>query len=173
MLTPSPNALVETTTDRSPERAAARRAAQDPPTTRRPAEGDARRKEDPEARRAKAIELAVETLEALGLERGDGGKIRTSVLKDAIKRRKPDFNETYFGFRSFGALPVADYPIEFARFGPTHEGIAKQRRHVVGDGAVYCILKIQHAGVGCGQHQVARHVVTMHIHFGLRQRGVD
>lgn len=88
---------------REGQRAAARRAAQDPPTTRRPAEGDARRKEDPEARRAKTIELAVETLEALGLERGDG-KIRTSVLKDAIKRRKPDFNETYFGFRSFGAL---------------------------------------------------------------------
>jgi uncharacterized protein (TIGR00288 family) len=89
---------------REGQRAAARRAAQDPTTTRRAAEGDARRKEDPETRRAKAIELAVETLEALGLERGDGGKIRTSVLKDAIKRRRPDFNETYFGFRSFGAL---------------------------------------------------------------------
>jgi uncharacterized protein (TIGR00288 family) len=89
---------------REGQRAAARRAAQEPHPSRRPAEGDTRRKEDPEARRAKAIEMAVETLEALGHERGDGGKIRTSVLKDAIKRRRPDFNETYFGFRSFGAL---------------------------------------------------------------------
>ena len=74
---------------------------------RRPAEGggDGRRsKEDPEARRTKAIDLALETLEALGSERADGGKIRASVLKDAIKRRRPDFNETYFGFRSFGSL---------------------------------------------------------------------
>lgn len=89
---------------REGQRVAARRAAQEPLPNRRPAEGDTRRKEDPDARRAKAIEMAVETLEALGHERGDSGKIRTSVLKDAIKRRRPDFNETYFGFRSFGAL---------------------------------------------------------------------
>jgi uncharacterized protein (TIGR00288 family) len=96
---------------REGQRAAARRAEQAPPAARRPADGssgggDTRRnsKEDPDARRAKAIDLVVETLEALGFERGDGGKIRTSVLKDAIKRRKPDFNETYFGFRSFGGL---------------------------------------------------------------------
>ncbi|MES2886898.1 MAG: NYN domain-containing protein [Pseudomonadota bacterium] len=92
---------------REDQRAAARRAAQQPPANRRPADGESRRhnsKEDPDARRVKALDLAVETLEALGFERGDGGKIRTSVLKDAIKRRKPDFNETYFGFRSFGGL---------------------------------------------------------------------
>jgi hypothetical protein len=26
------------------------------------------------------------------------------MLKEAIKRRKPDFNESYFGFRAFGNL---------------------------------------------------------------------
>ncbi len=26
------------------------------------------------------------------------------MLKNAIKRRKPDFNETYYGFRAFGNL---------------------------------------------------------------------
>ncbi|HWT36564.1 MAG TPA: NYN domain-containing protein, partial [Paraburkholderia sp.] len=31
-------------------------------------------------------------------------KIWASVLKNAIKRRKPDFNETYYGFRAFGNL---------------------------------------------------------------------
>ncbi|MCB1955962.1 MAG: NYN domain-containing protein [Rhodocyclaceae bacterium] len=60
--------------------------------------------EELEMRRSKAIELAVETLEALTAERGDTGKIWASVLKEAIKRRKPDFNESYFGFRAFGNL---------------------------------------------------------------------
>src|SRR5207237_10730944 len=37
-------------------------------------------------------------------ERGDGGKSWASVLKEAIKRRKPDFSESYYGFRNFGGL---------------------------------------------------------------------
>lgn len=89
---------------REGQRAAARRAAHEQPASRRHQDDDGRRREEGDSRRLKAIDLAVETLEALGSERGDGGKIRTSVLKDAIKRRKPDFNETYFGFRSFGGL---------------------------------------------------------------------
>ena len=48
--------------------------------------------------------MAVETFDALASERGDSGKIWASVLKNAIKRRKPDFNETYYGFRTFGNL---------------------------------------------------------------------
>lgn len=62
------------------------------------------RKDDMEARRTHAIEIAVETFDALFAERGDRGKIWASMLKDAIKRRKPDFNETYFGFKAFGNL---------------------------------------------------------------------
>ena len=31
-------------------------------------------------------------------------RIWASVLKDALKRRKPDFNESYYGFRAFGNL---------------------------------------------------------------------
>ena len=57
-----------------------------------------------EARRSRAIEMAVETLDALLSERSDSGKIWASVLKEAIKRRKPDFNESYFGFKAFGNL---------------------------------------------------------------------
>jgi len=60
--------------------------------------------EELEARRSEAIELAVATYEALVSERGDTSKIWASMLKEAIKRRKPDFNESYFGFRSFGSL---------------------------------------------------------------------
>ncbi|WP_025602277.1 NYN domain-containing protein [Burkholderia sp. WSM2230] len=67
-------------------------------------EEKSRNKEDLEKRRTKAIEIAVQTFDALASERGDSGKIWASVLKNAIKRRKPDFNETYYGFRAFGNL---------------------------------------------------------------------
>jgi len=50
------------------------------------------------------VEIAVETFDALVSEQGDGGKIWASVLKSAIKRRKPDFSESYYGFRAFGNL---------------------------------------------------------------------
>ena len=56
------------------------------------------------ASEAEAVELAVATFEALVVERGDSGKIWSSMLKEAMKRRKPDFNESHFGFRSFGNL---------------------------------------------------------------------
>jgi uncharacterized LabA/DUF88 family protein len=65
---------------------------------------DDRKREESENRRSKAVELALQTFEALYAERGDGGKIWASVLKEAIKRRKPDFSESYYGFRSFGGL---------------------------------------------------------------------
>ena len=59
---------------------------------------------DDEERRAEALDLIVETLEALATERGDDGKIWGSMVKQALKRRKPGFNESYYGFRSFTAL---------------------------------------------------------------------
>jgi uncharacterized protein (TIGR00288 family) len=71
---------------------------------RRAPDDEKRRKEDSEARRTQAVDMAVETFEALVAERGDSGKIWASVLKEAIKRRKPDFNESYYGFRAFGNL---------------------------------------------------------------------
>ncbi|MFL6658169.1 MAG: OST-HTH/LOTUS domain-containing protein, partial [Massilia sp.] len=48
--------------------------------------------------------LVVEMFDALVSERGDSGKIWASLLKDTLKRRRPDFNETYYGFRTFGNL---------------------------------------------------------------------
>jgi uncharacterized LabA/DUF88 family protein len=71
---------------------------------RAPDEEKTRNKDDLEKRRTKAVEIAVQTFDALASERGDSGKIWASVLKNAIKRRKPDFNETYYGFRAFGNL---------------------------------------------------------------------
>ena len=86
-----------------------REARPAPPASRRPATPaanpeESRRREEAEARRTKGVELALQTFEALYAERGDGGKIWASVLKEAIKRRKPDFSESYYGFRSFGGL---------------------------------------------------------------------
>ena len=87
------------------QRSAARRdpkSAQHGP--KRSAEEDKKRRDEGEARKSQAIELAVSTFEALIAERGDSGKIWASMLKEAIKRRKPDFNESYYGFRAFGNL---------------------------------------------------------------------
>jgi uncharacterized protein (TIGR00288 family) len=51
-----------------------------------------------------ALELIVETLEALAEERGGGEPIWGSMIKQAIKRRHPGFNERAYGFKSFNDL---------------------------------------------------------------------
>ena len=83
----------------------AKRSVQETQTAARPSPGsDAASRADQEKRKSRAIGLTVETFEALVSERGDSGKIWASTLKQAIKRRKPDFNESYYGFRAFGNL---------------------------------------------------------------------
>ena len=57
-----------------------------------------------EDRKQEAWDLIVETYEALLQERGEGEKIWGSMIKQALKRRKPGFSESYYGFRSFGDL---------------------------------------------------------------------
>jgi uncharacterized LabA/DUF88 family protein len=90
---------------RESRRATARRDPREaPPAPRRSPEEERQRREDIDKRRSKAVEMAAETFDALVAERGDSGKIWASVLKEAIKRRKPDFSESYYGFRSFGNL---------------------------------------------------------------------
>jgi uncharacterized protein (TIGR00288 family) len=51
-----------------------------------------------------ALEIIVETLEALTEERGGSEPIWGSMIKQAIKRRHPGFNERAYGFRSFNDL---------------------------------------------------------------------
>jgi uncharacterized protein (TIGR00288 family) len=65
---------------------------------------DGGRKEELELRRTQAIDMAVETFDALASARGDSGKIWASRIKQAIRRRRPDFNESHYGFRTFGNL---------------------------------------------------------------------
>ena len=89
---------------REVKRAAAKRDERKRPEAKRSPDEGNRRKEEMEARKAQAIELVVEMFDALVSERGDSGKIWASLLKDTLKRRRPDFNETYYGFRTFGNL---------------------------------------------------------------------
>ena len=51
-----------------------------------------------------AWDLIVQTYEALVEERGEGEKIWGSMIKQTLKRRKPGFSESYYGFRSFGQM---------------------------------------------------------------------
>lgn len=51
-----------------------------------------------------AFDLVLETVEALIDERGEGEKVWGSMVKQALKRRKPGFSESFYGFKSFNAL---------------------------------------------------------------------
>ena len=80
-----------------------------PKPARRPARAAAGKKAaaaDPEGeeRTRQALALVMETLEALAEERGAEEKIWGSMVKQALKRRRPGFNESYYGFRSFNRL---------------------------------------------------------------------
>jgi uncharacterized protein (TIGR00288 family) len=51
-----------------------------------------------------ALDLVVETLDAVMEERGENEPIWGSMIKQAIKRRHPGFSERAYGFRSFNDL---------------------------------------------------------------------
>lgn len=55
-------------------------------------------------KRQAALDLVMETVVALFEERGEEEKVWGSMVKQALKRRKPGFSETYHGFRTFGQL---------------------------------------------------------------------
>jgi len=79
---------------------------------RKPAVKAAEKAEKPEKPRRKsaedkveeALDLVLETVEALFAERGLGEKIWGSMVKQALKRRRPGFSESYYGFNSFSKL---------------------------------------------------------------------
>jgi hypothetical protein len=51
-----------------------------------------------------AIDLVIETADALQQERGEEETLWGSMVKQALKRRRPEFNESYYGVRSFNKL---------------------------------------------------------------------
>ncbi|MGE5170630.1 MAG: NYN domain-containing protein [Rudaea sp.] len=97
-----------TATKRGAKRTAtkSRAASPKPAGAAVPAETPAReapRKEESELA-DEAVELVVETVDALLAERGAEERIWGSMVKQALRRRKPGFNESYYGYRSFNAL---------------------------------------------------------------------
>lgn len=84
----------------------------------RESEKPARRKRKPPAKTAgkkteaksadqkqqEALDLVLETVVDLFKERGEEDKVWGSMVKQALKRRKPGFNESYHGYRSFSEL---------------------------------------------------------------------
>jgi uncharacterized protein (TIGR00288 family) len=57
-----------------------------------------------DAKRQEALDLMLETVDALIAERGEGERIWGSMVKQTLKRRNPGFNESYYGFRAFSDL---------------------------------------------------------------------
>ena len=57
-----------------------------------------------EDRKQEAFDLVLDTLDALAEERDQDEKIWGSMVKQALKRRNPGFNESYYGFRTFSDL---------------------------------------------------------------------
>jgi len=73
------------------------------PSAEAPAEGAASEGKEHD-KQQEAFDLVLATLDALIAERGDDEKVWSSMVKQALKRRRPGFNETYYGFKSFNAL---------------------------------------------------------------------
>jgi len=57
-----------------------------------------------EDKRQEALDFLVETVEGLISERGSDEKIWGSMVKTTMQRRKPGFNESFYGYRSFREL---------------------------------------------------------------------
>ena len=55
-------------------------------------------------KKQEAFDLMLSTLEALMAERDADERIWGSMVKQALKRRNPGFNESYYGFRAFSDL---------------------------------------------------------------------
>jgi uncharacterized protein (TIGR00288 family) len=82
-----------------------RRAQKKRRESQKPAAGPVSRESAAGEDKAQEVfDLVLETLDALVAERSEGEKIWGSMVKQALKRRKPGFNESYYGFRAFSDL---------------------------------------------------------------------
>jgi uncharacterized protein (TIGR00288 family) len=84
--------------------AAGGHAAAHPPGHAEPRDEESREEVKDEDRRQEAFDLVLSTIEALVSTRDAEDKIWGSMVKQALKRRRPGFNESYYGFRSFNKL---------------------------------------------------------------------
>jgi len=109
----------------------AKRSSRPKENQRRSPEEELKRREELEKRRSQGIELAVATLEDLLRDRADDERVWASVLKEALKRRNPGFNESYFGFRAFGNLLEEAAARGLLEFGRDEKSGAYVRRRPV------------------------------------------
>lgn len=58
----------------------------------------------PEDKKNRAIDIVVRTLEQLVAERGGEGAISASLIKNTIKRIRPGFSESQYGYSAFGKI---------------------------------------------------------------------
>jgi uncharacterized protein (TIGR00288 family) len=72
------------------------------PVTKKIDKEDSTKAED--KKQQDGLDLVLETVEALLKDRGEQEKVWGSMVKQTLKRRKPGFNESYHGFRTFGQL---------------------------------------------------------------------
>ena len=69
---------------------------------------------------------------------------------------------------------ITAHPALHACARPADVAVLEQRHEVVADRAAQCVLKIDHARIALGEHhEIARMVVAMHEHLGLRERRGD
>ena len=83
------------------EQTKARRTTRKKAAATESSQGHATKEED---KKQEAFDLVLSTIDALVAERGAEDKIWGSMVKQALKRQRPGFNETYYGFRSFNKL---------------------------------------------------------------------
>jgi len=57
-----------------------------------------------EVKKQEVMDFLVETVEGLIAERGSDEKLWYSMVKPTMQRRRPGFNESYYGYRSFKEL---------------------------------------------------------------------
>jgi len=86
---------------KKPRKKAPRKAS---PANAKSASPTVDKEKDSDERIQQALDLIMETLEALAEERGSEDKIWSSMVKQTLKRRRPGFTESYYGFRSFNRL---------------------------------------------------------------------
>jgi len=78
--------------------------AQPPAAPQAAKSGEPAKSGEEDERTQKAMDLIVSTIDALIDERGEEETIWGSMVKQAIKRRRPGFRESYYGFRAFSEL---------------------------------------------------------------------
>jgi uncharacterized protein (TIGR00288 family) len=86
----------------TPAATAAAAAPEPVPAEAPPVAADTPKTDD--EKKQEAFDLVLATIEALAEDREEDEKIWGSMIKQALKRQRPGFNETYHGFRSFSQL---------------------------------------------------------------------